>query len=144
MSFDVDLLDLLFYIWGFLEMLGIATENSRRWVVLIHWGESKKTKNLTQCTICCTSGKVIDRWNIQISLWRTKQVEDVTDFYIEQTVQDGFMAKEEFLPFGKFSQMIQIGSRDNRNRQAFRVVSSFSSRSKALSIKFRIANNCSF
>jgi hypothetical protein len=49
----------------------------------------------------CTPGKVVDRyqegdrWNILISLRETKNNGDITDFYIERTVTDGFTKTEE-------------------------------------------------
>lgn len=50
----------------------------------------------------CTPGKVVDvyqegdRWNILISLRESKQAGDITDFYIERTVKNGFTEAEEY------------------------------------------------
>lgn len=50
----------------------------------------------------CSPGVVVDRyqegnrWNILISLRETKSKGDITDFYIERTVKDGFTNDEEW------------------------------------------------
>lgn len=50
----------------------------------------------------CSPGKIVDRyreddqWNILISLRETKSAGDITDFYTERTVKDGFTKEDEW------------------------------------------------
>jgi hypothetical protein len=61
------------------------------------WGEGEIFADYS-----CKPGVVVDRyqegdrWNVLVSLRATKQRGDVEDFYIERTVKNGFLKKEEW------------------------------------------------